>query len=110
MEDHELLRLLEDYQEKNNLTIGSIAKSLGVTRTTIANWKSGGKIALKNRAGITVLIGGEKPSPQCAFLSIVADNWHHLTTQQRAEIAGTVKSYAEQKLRDDSADVSEKSS
>lgn len=110
MEDHELLRLLEEYQEKNNLTIGSIAKSLGVTRTTIANWKSGGKIALKNRAGITVLIGDAKPSLGCDFLSIVTANWHHLTTAQRAEIAGTVKTYAEQKFWDDRADISEKSS
>ena len=59
MEDSDLYARFEKYFTENGLTFEQAAKKIGVTKTTLFNWKNGSKIGPKGRYALLQILKQE---------------------------------------------------
>lgn len=114
--DEELLIAIARHLEENHITWSEMADELGIARENLSRWRAGRKISPRVKKMLIgwlmpgIVASEEKENCEDMFFAIVSESWQYLSTQQRAEIAGIAKTYADIKLSDGRAEISEKSS
>lgn len=114
------------FREQLGLNQSELAKRAALSQSQISEFESG-KIppkidkllkiadALGQSVGVfderLLRSSGKKEcNCNCDFLAIVCNNWKHLTNSQRGEIAGIVKTYADENQADNLSGLCVKSS